>query len=339
VVSRHETSPAARRRPASRTATVSRNPITPRPADPVEALAGISSSSPWSPEPDHGLSSGTPVTLGVPVTFATGPFKGRAEEPAAAATRARPAWVTSPWTWASVGGVVVAVVFSTIFVMNRPGPTRAVAARPPVVLPPPQAAQPSTLPATEPPTTVAAATGRTIDLIPSVDLGRDALGGNWRMDGDALISDASHRARLALRYRLPREYDFRIQFTQVDGDNCAVQMFTAGNPCMLVMGGWKRTVTGFQQIAGKSANVNPTGVRDLDWENGRKHTSLIRVRRQVIEAWIDGKLVTSYKTDGSDLANRDWDVKGYPLGLGSEVSSTIFHKVELVEMGTEQASR
>jgi len=159
------------------------------------------------------------------------------------------------------------------------------------------------------------------------------------MDGDAVISDASHRARLAIRYRLPREYDFKIQFTQVDGDNCAVQMFTAGNPCMLVMGGWKRTVTGFQQIGGKSANVNPTGVRDLDWENGRKHTSVIRVRRQSIEAWLDGKLITSYKTDGSDLSNRDWEVNGYALGLGSEVSSTIFHSAELIEVSPEHASR
>jgi hypothetical protein len=297
--------------------------------DPVEALAGMCSSSPWAPEPDHAPSAEPPVAL------ATGPFQGRVDD---STGRARPAWVTSPWTWASLGGVAVAIIFSLIVVMNRPGPARAVAARP--ANGPAPYAEPSTAPVPEQPAAAAAATGRTIDLLPYIDLNRDTIGGQWRLDGGALISDASHRARVAIRCRLPREYDFRIQFTQVDGDNCAVQMFTAGNPAALVMGGWKRTVTGFQQIANKSANVNATGVRDLDWENGRKHTSVVRVRRDSIEAWIDGKLVTSYKTDGSDLANRDWDINGYALGLGSEVSSTIFHTVELVEVGgAERASR
>jgi hypothetical protein len=147
------------------------------------------------------------------------------------------------------------------------------------------------------------------------------------------MSDASHRARLGIPYAVPREYDFRVQFTQVDGDNCVAQLFTAGNPAALVLGGWNRTVTGFQQIGGKWANINATGVRRLKWENGRMHTSVVRVRKDRIEAWLDGKLITSHVTDGSDLSNRDWGVPGYEIGIGSEVSSTIFHTIELVAFG------
>jgi hypothetical protein len=244
--------------------------------------------------------------------------------------------MSSPWTWASLGGAVVAVAFSVTFMVNRPAPARAAAAR--------ASGSPAVVPAPAPSSTAEPAAdrvGRTIDLLPYVDLARDTVGGQWRLDGGALICDASHRARVGIRYRVPREYDFRVQFTQVDGENCAAQMFTAANPAALVLGGWKRTVTGFQQIDNKWANANPTGVRGLRWDNGRKHTSVVRVRRQSIEAWLDGKLITSHKTDGSDLSNRDWDVPGYALGVGSEVSSTIFHAVELIEVGggTETASR
>ena len=123
----------------------------------------------------------------------------------------------------------------------------------------------------------------------------------------------------------------------MDGDNCAAQMFTAGRPAVLVLGAYKRTVTGFQQIAGKWVNANETGVRGIKFENGRMHTSVVKVRKDSIEAWLDGNRITAYATDGSDLSNRDWEVPSYAIGLGSEYSSTIFHKIELVECGVPAA--
>jgi len=250
--------------------------------------------------------------------------------------------MTSPWTWASLGGVAVAVAFTIAVIANRPRPARALAKstdRPAVE---PAAAAPKPAASAAPAGSPGLTDGRTIDLLPCVDVARDTVSGKWQIDRGTLVCDASRRARIGIRYQVPREYDFRVQFTQVDGDNCAAQIFSAGNPGVLVLGAFKRSISGFQQIAGRWVDnkENPTGVRGIRWENGRTHTSVVRVRKGSIEAWLDGKMITSYATDGSDLSNKDWAVAGCPLGVGSEVSSTIFHKLELVEVGnTAQASR
>src|SRR5437870_2081215 len=83
--------------------------------------------------------------------------------------RNRPAWTTSPWTWASLGGVVVAVTFSLAVIANHRGPARAVAKGPAN-----STVDAPVRPATPPTDAVAAtAEGRTIDLLPLIDLTRD----------------------------------------------------------------------------------------------------------------------------------------------------------------------
>jgi len=262
--------------------------------------------------------------------------------PAKPATGFRPDWLKTASSCAAVGGVSVAILFSLVLFLTRHRPASTFAsgpATPPVVPDSAGNVAPGAAPnaaASKPSVAL-----RTVDLFPYLDPARDTVGGAWRVEGNAVMSDASHRARLGIRYPVPREYDFRIQFTQVDGDNCATQIFTAGRPAVFVLGAYKRTVTGFQQIAGKWVNANETGVRGIKFENGRMHTSIVKVRKDSIEAWLDGARITSYATDGSDLSNRDWELPGYAIGLGSELSSTIFHKVELIEFGppAERAGR
>jgi hypothetical protein len=251
--------------------------------------------------------------------------------------------------WGAGGGAAVALILLVVFAMSRSGPPRGAVASVSssgngggsMGNPAPAAPAPTVDAAAgvaTPAAAVTGATGRTIDLLPHIDVERDRIAGAWRIERGALMSEASHRARIGIRYPLPREYDFRVQFTQVDGDNCAVQMFTAGNPAAFIIGGWKRTVTGFQQIAGRWANSNLTGVRGIKFENGQMHTSVVRVRKDSIEAWLDGKRIAAYATDGSDLSNRDWEIGKYPLGVGSEVTSTVFHRIELIEVGSDAAA-
>jgi hypothetical protein len=308
---------------------VNRHASSARPTDPAQALAGISSSA-WSPDPDVGLSPDSRDT------YTQALFAPAAASRSGGGVRrtARRTWPRGAWWWAGLGGLTAATAFSLVLVLARPRPTAALA-RGAAVVPVALAARGGSgkAAATAPAASRPSVPTRTVDLFPYVDPARDTIAGNWRIEGGALMSDASHRARMGIRYPVPREYDFRVQFTQVDGDNCVAQLFTAGNPAALILGGWKRTVSGFQQIAGKWANVNATGVRGLKFENGRMHTSVVRVRTDSIEAWLDGERITAYATDGSDLSNRDWEPRGYPLGVGSEVSSTIFHKIELVEYG------
>jgi hypothetical protein len=174
-----------------------------------------------------------------------------------------------------------------------------------------------------------------VNLLRLIDPTRDTVNGTWQLKtgefAPELVSDATHHARIGIPYLPPQEYNFRVDFTRQSGDNCMAQIFTHHNPAALVLFGWKGTVCGFQQIGDQSAEHNVTGVRGIPTDNDQRHVSIIRVRKHSIEAWLDGKLVTRYDTDGSDLASKDWAVSS-PLGVGSQLSPTTFHNIELTEI-------
>jgi hypothetical protein len=248
-----------------------------------------------------------------------------------------------------MGGVAVGLIFFVVFLVARSGPTttRASANR----TPPPQkietapAAASAAAPAAAPvhsskatsaapttPAAVPAAYGyRTINLLALIDPEKHALGGNWRKENGELISDHSHRAKIYVPYKPPAEYDFKIEFTRLGVDNCVAQMFTHNKPAALILGGWKGSASGLQQLNGKSANSNSTTVLGIKWEVGKRHTSIVKVRKDGIEAWLDGERICVYATDGGDLHNRDWPINEAALGVGSEVSPTVFHSIELIE--------
>jgi hypothetical protein len=325
----------------SRSASASNRPSS-RPAGPEEAIALVTSSSAWVPDPEPGPSPSTP---GIRGTLPQNRMAGdRVSPDAANASSNQPvAWPANIRLWAAIAGVAVAVIIGVIVLVSRSGPA-AVAPKPPNVaaIPSPApapgpsvAATVAAAPVSSEPPVVAPLAKRTINLLRLIDPSRDTMTGNWKLNtgefAPQLSSDTSQHARLNIPYEPPQEYDFRVDFTRTGGDNCMAQMFTHQNPCCLVLYGWKGTVSGFQQVKGQAADHNSTGVHDLPTSNGQRHTSIIKVRKNAIEAWLDGNLITHYDTTGEDLGAKDWRIDA-PLGVGSQLSPTIFHTIELTEI-------
>jgi DNA-directed RNA polymerase subunit RPC12/RpoP len=308
-----------------------------RPTGPEEAIALITSSSAWVPDPDP-----APSPVAPDVVLPDAPKSRHSDDdPDKRSSPARP----FPWIWASVGGVALTVVLFIVFITNRTGPAPASASSTPrpvaaQIIPAVAMAQAPTITTTAQPTAVpipAAATvaARTINLLKLIDPAQDTSTGVWQLRtgefAPELTSDASQHARLNIPYQPPEEYDFRVDFTRTAGDNCMTQIFTHQNPCCLVLFGWKGTVSGFQQVNNQSADRNPTGVRGLATANGQRHTSIVKVRKTFIEAWLDGNLVTRYDTDGADVSIKDWKIEA-PLGLGTQLSPTMVHTIEITEI-------
>jgi hypothetical protein len=102
------------------------------------------------------------------------------------------------------------------------------------------------------------------------------------------------------------------------------------------MNGWKGEASAFHMIGGKIGKDGPTAVRGLDFQAGKRHVSIVKVRKDAIEAYIDGELKTRYSTNGNDLTCvKDWDLKSKALGIGSYSNSTIFHAIEVTEYNTK----
>jgi hypothetical protein len=299
-----------------------KEPVTPqraaagassRPSNPFDALAEMASSSTnWIPDAEPGPS----------------PNIGTAQ-------RRRSRIPTSGWTadrrTSESSGRRPLIALAIFAVAVLLGVVLTIAFRPPRPVAGPSAA---TTAAAGTQQSTAPASPHTIDLLVLIDPARDTVKGTWRaIDGAAgrrLESDASAMARIAIPYAPPEEYDFRVRFTRQSGDNCLAQIFTHHNQASLILFGWKNTICGFQTIKGANADQNVTGVRRSN-TNGESHTSVLRVRVDRVEAYLDGELLTRHLTSGTDFANKGWGVPT-PLGLGTQTSPTLIQAAELVEV-------
>ena len=187
---------------------------------------------------------------------------------------------------------------------------------------------------------------RTVDLLRLVDPTRDAVYGTWTWSDGVLLSDAAGAwaldrgaARLALPYRPPVAYDYRVVFTRRSGNHCVSQIFVAkGQAFAWVMGGWGNTVFGFENLRGLHVNEagNTTRVQQASClTTGQRHEAVLRVRREGTIALLDGREISRTPQDYRDLTSPPvYHLRGRPgqLGIASWESPTAFHVVEVVEV-------
>jgi hypothetical protein len=299
-----------------------------RPVGPQEALALVSSSSAWMPDPEpppspdfSGLGSGVAART-------TGVEEGEGKAATVVEVESGQAWIVAA---CAAGVALLALVVTAVVLLTRPVAPRVTVAR--NAGGQMGAGQAKAIPVAALQTP--APGPRVVNLLKLIDPRRDTFTGNWRLQtgGPAplLSSDATQHARMNIPYEPPEEYDFRVTFTRTGGDNCMTQIFRHKNPCALILFGWKGTVSGFHLVKNQSAEHNLTGVHDLPTENGQLHMSMVRVRRHYIEAWLDGAMISHYDTDGEDLGSKDWTID-MPLGVGSQLSPTTFQAIELTEV-------
>ncbi|MCY3019405.1 MAG: hypothetical protein NTW87_10325 [Planctomycetota bacterium] len=181
-----------------------------------------------------------------------------------------------------------------------------------------------------------AAWQQAVNLLPLIDPQKDAVAGSWKTEGDKLTIQSAPMARLEIPYEPPEEYDFRVTFARQSGNEDVNQLLAhAGRAFFWSMGCEKNTAFGFEQVDGANAFANRTAVRqDPAVENGRVYTSLVQVRKHVVRAWLDGKLIRELRTNYKNLGMRkDWALRrDSVLGLGAHQSTVVFQSIQLREV-------
>jgi len=182
----------------------------------------------------------------------------------------------------------------------------------------------------------AAAGRKPVNLLALVEPQRDAVCGTWKRNPvtGELLSDATEVARLEIPYQPPAEYDFEIQFTRVAGGDQVAQLAVQnGHQFAWVMGAFGNTMSGFEYISGRGVDGHPNTIRAKSClTNGQRYSSVLQVRKDGLTVYLDGKLVTCWKTDGANLTLGEWRAlrRRDTLGLSSCFwSPTIFHAANL----------
>lgn len=168
-------------------------------------------------------------------------------------------------------------------------------------------------------------------VIAEVDVKRDAHAGDWRKGRDVLEVSAKEGARISLPIAPQGEFDFRITFTRHVGSDSIALIFPYGKgQATFEVDAWGEHLAGIQNIDGKSIRDNATRTTDMRLRNGQRYTMTVEVRRGVIRGLLDGKVICTHKTDGTDLSMVDlWAIpKSDHLGLGVWKSAATIHSIE-----------
>ena len=174
---------------------------------------------------------------------------------------------------------------------------------------------------------------REVDLLKLVDPAKDAFSGNWSFDKESLVCEPSDEAGIEIPYEPPEEYDYRLVFVPTVVGDAMVQICRGGGRQFgFVIGGAGNTVAGFGRINGQRPCDNPTGRKADHWlVSGHQHVSVVKVRKDHIEGWLDGRQIVTWTTDWTDMnLNPDFHVRhtnvvgimGFRTGLRVE-SATI----------------
>lgn len=177
---------------------------------------------------------------------------------------------------------------------------------------------------------------KAVDLLKVIQPAQNTVWGKWRMEQGGLQCEDSGSARLEIPYSLPDEYDFRIRFTPISGRHEIRQiMAMSGHQFLWSMGADGKSTYGVGSINGKKPNENRTTIKDGPaLEQGVVYESIVQVRKEGLKIFLNGKLLTQWKTDYQDMSMvKGWELHNNAwLGLGAYQGCVRFHRVDLLEV-------
>ncbi len=180
-------------------------------------------------------------------------------------------------------------------------------------------------------TTAAPVSGKSVNLLKVVDVTKDAVKGDWKIEGDGSLSGTG---TLQLPFTPGNEYDLNVSFTPQKSSDNGVSFVLAknGHQCMVSFGSWYNKVSAISFISGKWGNQNNTKT-DFGLENGHKYQASMKVRKDVVSVFVDGKLLFEHKSDGSDFTiTDDWRMKSdTAIGIRNARPSS-FDSIEIIDI-------
>jgi hypothetical protein len=178
---------------------------------------------------------------------------------------------------------------------------------------------------------------RRVDMLETFDPATSVRRGTWRVQDGCLTAEPEGAGLVEFNYEPPAEYDFLIGFTIPHEKDCVVQVcYANGHQFEFMLGGWGNTIAAFERVNGLKDNNNNTTRKRKNWlSSGERYVAVVKVRKTGVEAYLDGQLVTDWKTDYSDMS-LDWGLsRPNVVGLGEASNDIRVDLAEIIEVTGE----
>jgi hypothetical protein len=179
---------------------------------------------------------------------------------------------------------------------------------------------------------------------PAVDLLKlfspaGVLRGNWMMKDGELFGATQEPGNAGMRfqYQPPEEYDYRIDFVRISGNDSVGQTAAIGEKRFRWYIGRKgNTESALWPIDGKGLrddDANPSAVKREAWlVNGQRYTSVIEVRKNEIRCRLNGRVVMKWPMDPPRLGRPPERPDGGAVGVLVLEGSIRVERAEIIEI-------
>lgn len=133
---------------------------------------------------------------------------------------------------------------------------------------------------------------------------------------------------------LPRiNYEISLEAMRVDGNDffCGMTFPVGDSFCSLIIGGWGGGLVGISSFDGLDASQNETG-KWVSFENERWYDIRLRVTRERLEAWIDGKQEVDAVPGGRDISIRPEMEPALPFGIAAWNTRAALRHIKIREL-------
>ena len=141
------------------------------------------------------------------------------------------------------------------------------------------------------------ATNQDVNLMALIDTARDAVSGTWIKTAPTTLTATGSKPfnLLQFPYLPPSEYDLKITFARLEGDNdLAGIIVNKGVQCAAIIGAYNDTIAGFSMVGGRLVKNNVTHVDSPKIITGKQYVIMISVRTEKMELSLDDKLLTTW---------------------------------------------
>ena len=143
-----------------------------------------------------------------------------------------------------------------------------------------------------------------VDLLKMIDVKKDAVKGEWTLNGKLLISPKELGSRVQVIYAPPEEYDLIIDASRTEGSNSLSIGLVAGKrQCTVQLDGdVNGDMSGINMIDNKYYNENGTRYQGKIFVNGKRTSIICSVRKTGINVSADGKTIINWRGDYSKVS-------------------------------------
>ncbi len=161
------------------------------------------------------------------------------------------------------------------------------------------------------PVAIAVPGQKTVDLMKLVDPAQDTAHGRWEISRQHLFGAGGEKwCEIAFPYIPPSEYDYKVVFVRNSGDEPFCQLFVGGVHRIAWWIGKENTKAYFSPVTnwdkGVKAVKSTERIKNNWIINGQEYTSILRVRKDGVEALLNGESVCKWPTNYADLKSNGW---------------------------------